>query len=64
MPFNRPGTLSYQEVYDVSAYVLFLNDIVSEQQVIDARSLPLIRMPNRDGFVSDPRPDVPARRAN
>src|SRR5436309_7296514 len=64
MPFNRPGTLSYQEVYDVSAYVLFLNDIVSEQQVIDARSLPLIRMPNRDGFVSDPRPDVPVRRAN
>jgi hypothetical protein len=61
MPFNQPGTMTYDEVYAVSAYVLFLNDIVGEQQVVDARSLPLIRMPNRDGFVSDPRPDVPVR---
>ena len=62
MPFNQPGTLSPDEVYAVSAYLLFLNDIVGEQQVIDARSLPLIRMPNRDGFVSDPRPDIAPRR--
>jgi S-disulfanyl-L-cysteine oxidoreductase SoxD len=58
MPFNQPGTLSYDEVYAVSAYVLFLNEIVGETQVIDAHSLPLVRMPNRDGFVPDPRPDV------
>jgi mono/diheme cytochrome c family protein len=63
MPFNQPGTLSHDEVYAVAAYVLFLNDIVAETQVLDARSLPLIRMPNRDGFVADPRPDVPPRRS-
>jgi cytochrome c len=61
MPFNQPGTLTHDEVYALSAYLLFLNDIVSEKQVMDAKSLPLIRMPNRDGFVSDPRPDVAAR---
>jgi len=63
MPFNQPGTLSPDDVYAVSAYVLFLNDIVGEKQVMNAKSLPAIRMPNRDGFVSDPRPDVPAQRA-
>ena len=63
MPFNQPGTLNPDEVYAVSAYVLFLNDIVGEKQVLNAASLPLVRMPNRDGFVSDPRPDVPVRRS-
>jgi mono/diheme cytochrome c family protein len=58
MPFNQPGTLSHDEVYAVAAYVLFLNDIIGEQQVLNAKSLPQIKMPNRDGFVSDPRPDV------
>ena len=62
MPFNQPGTLSHDEVYALSAYLLFLNDIVGEKQVIDARSLPRIKMPNRDGFVSDPRPDITVRR--
>jgi len=58
MPFNRPGTLTHDEVYAVSAYVLFLNDLVGEKQVLNAKTLPRVRMPNRDGFVSDPRPDV------
>ena len=62
MPFNQPGTLSHDDVYAVAAYVLFLNDIVGEKQVLNAKSLPLVKMPNRDGFVSDPRPDVPVRR--
>ena len=61
MPFNKPGTLSHDEVYAVAAYLLFLNDIVGEKQEMNAKSLPLIRMPNRDGFVSDPRPDIPAQ---
>ncbi len=59
MPFNEPGTLKPDEVYALTAYLFFLNGIVGETQVMDARSLPLVRMPNRDGFVSDPRPDVP-----
>lgn len=58
MPFNQPGLLSHSQVYAVVAYVLYLNGIVGETQVLNAKSLPKIRMPNRDGFVADPRPDV------
>ncbi|MBI3693544.1 MAG: cytochrome c, partial [Acidobacteria bacterium] len=58
MPFNQAGTLSHAEVYAVVAYVLYLNDIIGEKQVLNARSLPKVKMPNRDGFVRDPRPDV------
>ena len=58
MPFNNPGMLSKDQVYAVTAYILFLNGIVGERDVIDARTLPKVRMPNREGFVRDPRPDV------
>lgn len=59
MPFDRPTSLSSDAVYAVVAYVLYINGIVGETDVIDADTLPRIRMPNRDGFVTDPRPDVP-----
>ena len=42
----------------MTAYLLYLNGIIGEQDVLDARTLPQIRMPNRDGFVPDARPDV------
>ena len=58
MPFQQPGSLTHNEVYATVAYVLFLNGIVGEKDVMDAKSLPRVRMPNRDGFVADPRPDV------
>jgi cytochrome c len=58
MPFDKAGTLKNDEVYSVVAYVLFLNGIVEEKQVMNASTLPKVRMPNRDGFVRDPRPDV------
>jgi S-disulfanyl-L-cysteine oxidoreductase SoxD len=58
MPFDRPGLLEPSEVYAAVAFVLHLNGIIDEAQVIDAASLPKVRMPNRDGFVEDPRPDV------
>lgn len=58
MPFKSPGMLATDQVYDVTAYVLFLGKIVPENAVLDADSLAKIRMPNRDGFVPDPRPDV------
>jgi S-disulfanyl-L-cysteine oxidoreductase SoxD len=58
MPFDQPGVLKPPEVYAVVAYLLNLNGIVGEDQVLDAKSLPKIKMPNRDGFVADPRPDV------
>ena len=51
MPFNAPQSLSPDQVYSVTAYVLFLNGIVSEDQALDAASLPAVRMPNRGGFV-------------
>ena len=58
MPFNQPGALAPDEVYAVVAYVLFLNDLVGEDDPIDAGTLPQVEMPNRDGFVPDARPDV------
>jgi cytochrome c5 len=59
MPLDNPQSLTADEVYAVSAYVLHLNGIVSGSTVLDAASLPRVRMPNRDGFTSpDPRPDT------
>ena len=58
MPFDKPGLLKPSEVYAAAAYILNLNGIIGEADVMDAKTLPKIRMPNRDGFVSDPRPDV------
>ncbi len=60
MPFNSPQSLTADQVYAVSAYMLYLNNIVTEDTVLDATSLPRVEMPNRNGFISpDPRPDVP-----
>jgi S-disulfanyl-L-cysteine oxidoreductase SoxD len=58
MPFDQPGLLKAPEVYAVVAYILNLNGIIGNDQVMDAKSLPKVKMPNRDGFVADPRPDV------
>lgn len=58
MPYQNAGSLRASEVYAVTAYVLFLNGIVRETQTLDSHSLPRVRMPNRDGFIDDPRPDV------
>lgn len=51
MPADSPKSLSDEGVYQATAYVLFLNDIVGREEVLDARSLPLIAMPNREGFI-------------
>jgi S-disulfanyl-L-cysteine oxidoreductase SoxD len=58
MPFDQPGKLKPPEVYALVAYILNLNGIVGPNDIMDAKSLPKIKMPNRDGFVADPRPDV------
>jgi S-disulfanyl-L-cysteine oxidoreductase SoxD len=59
MPFNAPQSLTADEVYAVAAYILYLNNIVPADTVLDAGSLPKVAMPNRNGFTSpDPRPDV------
>ncbi|MFL6621249.1 MAG: c-type cytochrome [Sulfurifustaceae bacterium] len=59
MPFNEPQSLTPNQVYAVVAYVLRLNGIVDDNAVMDAKTLPKVRMPNADGFVGpDPRPDA------
>jgi S-disulfanyl-L-cysteine oxidoreductase SoxD len=62
MPFEHPGTLTTDEVYGATAYVLFMNGIVKEQDVIDKITLVQVKMPNRNGFTPDQRPDVPVRK--
>lgn len=62
MPLNAPQSLSNDDVYALSAYLLSLNGIVPDTATLDAKSLAAIKMPNRDGFVADPRPDVKDKR--
>jgi S-disulfanyl-L-cysteine oxidoreductase SoxD len=58
MPLNAPQTLGNEDVYAVSAYILNLNGLVAADATLDAKALAAIKMPNRNMFVGDPRPDV------
>ena len=60
MPFDAPQSLTADDVYAVTAWLLHQNGIIAEDAVIDATTLPAVHMPNRHGFVPDPRPDVPS----
>ncbi len=51
MPYNKPHSLSDQEVYALTAYVLRLNGLIGENDVMDAKTLPQVKMPNRDNFI-------------
>jgi mono/diheme cytochrome c family protein len=62
MPMDRPQTMTNDEVYAVSAYLLNLNGLVPADAVMDAQSMPKVQMPNRDGFLLDDRPDTKAVR--
>jgi len=61
MPQNAPGSLSNDDVYAVSAYILNLNGLLPDGAALDAKSLPAVKMPNQKMFVGDPRPDVKNR---
>ena len=50
MPLNAPQSLTADQVYAVTAYVLNMNKILPDDEVLDKHSLPKIKMPNRDGF--------------
>lgn len=50
MPYQTPGALTADEVYALTAYVLYVNGIVEESAELDAESLPAVEMPNRDNF--------------
>lgn len=52
MPMNAPGTLTDDEVYAVTAYLLYINNIIGEADEMNADSLPKVSMPNRDGFIN------------
>jgi cytochrome c len=54
MPLNREGTLTPDEVYALTAFLLFINDLIPEEQVLDARSLPKVKMPIGDAYASLP----------
>ncbi len=55
MPFNAPGSLTDQEVYDITAYLLYLNGIIEEEYAINEKTLPQIEMPARKRYVLDDR---------
>jgi cytochrome c len=57
MPFSAPGSLSNDEVYAVTAYILAEGNIIDKTTVIEAETLPKVQMPNRAGFIPDPRPE-------
>ncbi len=51
MPFNAPKSLSDDEVYAVTAYILYRNGLVAEDEVVNASNLADVKMPNRDNFI-------------
>ena len=55
MPLNREGSLTADEVYALTAYLLYMNGVIAEDEVMDAQSLPQVEMPNRDAWA--PLPD-------
>jgi cytochrome c len=57
MPLTSPGTMSNDDVYAVSAYILAKANIIPEDAKLDAQSLAKVKMPNRNGFIPDPRPE-------
>lgn len=60
MPLNAPQSLVPDQVYAVSAYILYLNHIIPQTAMLNKTTLPAVKMPNRNGFIThDPRPDVP-----
>ena len=65
MPLTAPDSLSNDQVYAVTAYILSEAKIVPPDATLDASTLAKVRMPNRDGFTSDPRPETfpPAAKA-
>jgi S-disulfanyl-L-cysteine oxidoreductase SoxD len=51
MPYTAPQSLTNDEVYAVTAYLLSIDGVVPKDTVLDAKTLPAVKMPNRDGFI-------------
>jgi cytochrome c len=54
MPLNREGTLTADEVYSLTAYLLFINDVIKEDEILDAKTLPKVKMPIGTDYASLP----------
>lgn len=54
MPLGREGSLKPDEVYALTAFLLFRNEVIKEDDVLDAQSLPKIKMPNASGYTEHP----------
>ena len=54
MPLNREGTLTADEVYSLTAFLLYINDVIPEDEVLDAKSLPKVKMPIGNDYASLP----------
>ena len=61
MPLNREGTLTPDEVYALTAYMLFINDVIKEDEVLDAKTLPAVKMPIGEDYARLPewKPKTP-----
>src|SRR5690606_12775435 len=55
MPFNAPGSLTDQEVYDITAYLLYLNGIIQEEYIITEKTLSAVEMPARKRYILEER---------
>lgn len=62
MPMNNPQSLSNDEVYSLSAYLLHLNGLIGAGDEMNSKTLAMVQMPNRNGFIIDDRPDTSATR--
>jgi S-disulfanyl-L-cysteine oxidoreductase SoxD len=52
MPYPQPNSLSNDDVYALTAYILSLNQLIGENDTMNAQTLPQVKMPNRDGFIT------------
>jgi cytochrome c len=59
MPRGQSGTLTPNEVYALTAFILFRSNIIKEGDVLDQNTLPKVQMPNRNGFVPARFADIP-----
>ena len=58
MPLTHPRSLSANDVYALSAFILWKNGVIAEDAAMNAQSLPAVKMPNRDGFFTRPAPET------
>jgi cytochrome c len=59
MPRGQSGTLTPNEVYAVTAFILYKSNIIQEGDILDQKTLPKVQMPNRNGFVPARYEDIP-----